>query len=143
MINELAYLSTQVNERKRTLSKSYTIEQQKLIQIVYFLYIDNPDIHLEEDKLLKIGTCTLNRFEDRIIEHARNFSSRISIIDFCIIQNASQEKEFHKFMDKEHPDLVLSVELVNGNFKELYVYDNTVVDLFNNWFHLTSNSKTS
>jgi hypothetical protein len=102
MINTFANYSTIVNFKRRQLYCLYSQEEQRNIQIVYLLYINNPNLHEEEDCMLKIGTCTLDRFEDRYKEHVQKFSTNMSILDISIIPNASQEKAFHSFMEKNH-----------------------------------------
>lgn len=130
MISALSCCSTNVNEKRRSLLVRYSNEEQKLIQIVYFLYIDNPNLHIDVDCMFKIGTCTLNRFEERLTEHSRKFSSKISVVDFLIIPNASMEKDFHKFMDSKYPQYIISLETADGKFKEIYKCHTEVVSLF-------------
>ena len=127
-----AEFSTRVNEKRRQmLVELYpTDEKQRIVQIVYLLYIENPYLHLEQDRMLKVGTCTLNRFEERVNEHSRNFSSAMSVMEIFVVPNASVEKDFHKMMETDHSGLVLPLSTVTGNFKEVYLYDPEVIERF-------------
>ena len=131
-----ADFSSRVNDKRRhlLLDVSPSKEDQRIVQIVYLIYIENPYLHLNEDRMLKIGTCTLDRFDDRLTEHARNFSTSFSVMEIVIVPNASVEKDFHRSMEKEYPSLVLPLEIVTGNFKEVYVYDSVVIERFYNYF---------
>lgn len=127
MINILANYSTEVNNKRRKLSL-LTPEEQKITQIVYFIYIYNENLHDTIDDMFKIGTCTLDRFNERLKEHTTKFSNKLSVIDIEIIPNASKEKAFHSFMKKKFNNLIVDLETVDGNFTEIY-YNNIQVYL--------------
>jgi hypothetical protein len=135
MINRLSQYSTIVNEKLRLIDKTFSLDEQKLIQLVYILYIENVNLHKDTDNMIKIGTCTMNRFKDRLIEHTRNFSSNITVIDILIISNASQEKAFHTLMDKSYKQYILELETPNGKFKEIYTFNDEVINAFYNFFN--------
>lgn len=130
----LALYSTNVNKKLYYFNTVYPLDIQKVTQIVYVLYINNCNLHNKYDEFIKIGTCTLNRFYDRYTEHTRKFSTNISVIDIIIIANASVEKSFHTFMEKNYPNLLLEIESVDGHYKEIYKYDNKVFKLFYDFF---------
>ena len=130
-IDNLALYATITNDKLRYYSNIYSDEQQRVKQIIYLLYIDNAYLHKDVDCFIKIGTCTLNRFKERLVEHTRKFSTRISVIDIRFISNASVEKQFHRYMETYYPELVLHLETPDGNFKETYYCAETVFNVFN------------
>jgi hypothetical protein len=135
MINILAHFSTKVNNKRRELLQ-LPPEQQKITQIVYFFYIYNENLHETFNEMFKIGTCTLDRFDDRLKEHTSKFSNKLSLIDISIIPNASQEKSFHSFMKKKFNNLIIDLETVDGNFTEIYHSNMQVYLLYLDYFNV-------
>lgn len=117
-LEQLASYSTSANETYKTLIKK--IEDPRISQIIYCLFVQDENLHFALNSFIKIGTCTFDRFEARYKEHMRTFD-KVSLISLRVIPNASTEKTFHKMMKEKYEHLLVNLQTFNGNFKEFYL----------------------
>jgi len=91
-------------------------------QVIYVLIITDESANKYYDTFVKIGTTSICCLEKRMTAHSKSFD-RIQYYKLYEIENAQVERDFHKYMLKNHREMVVTVP----EKKEIYNFNSIPV----------------